>query len=128
MTSVIYASILGFLIVWLSLNVIKVRRTYKISMGDGGNDKLKIAMVAHTNAIETIPIALLLLFVLEFNQANIFLVHSLGLAFVTGRFVHAKAILSDNLKLRILGMKITLYALICLGVVNIIYLPYEKLL
>lgn len=128
MTSVIYASILGFLIVWLSLNVIKVRRTYKISMGDGGNDKLKVAMVAHTNAIETIPIALLLLFVLEYNQANILLVHLLGVAFITSRFIHAKAILSDNLKLRILGMKVTIFSIIFLGVVNIIYFPYEKLL
>lgn len=42
MTSVIYASLLAVLICWLSLNVIKKRRKNKVSIGDGGNEELKL--------------------------------------------------------------------------------------
>ena len=35
MVSSIYASILALLIVWLSLNVIKLRRANKVILGDG---------------------------------------------------------------------------------------------
>ena len=58
MISVIYASISAFLIIRLSLNVIKKRRANRVSVGDGGNEELKIAVAAQTNAIEYIPIAL----------------------------------------------------------------------
>ena len=128
MTSVIYASISAFIIIWLSLNVIKNRRQYKVSIGDGGNEQLKIAMAAQSNAIEYIPIALILLFALEYNEGNIFIVHLLGLTLIIGRIIHAKGILSGKLKTRILGMQITIYTMIGLAILNIIYLPFAKLL
>jgi len=127
MTSVIYASISAFLIAWLSINVIKIRRENRISIGDGGNDELKTAMAAQSNAVEYIPIALLLLFALEYNQANIIIVHLLGLSLITGRMIHAKGILSKALKVRVLGMKITIYTILGLAIINFIYLPYGKL-
>lgn len=128
MTSAMYASISAFLIIWLSLNVIKKRREFKVSIGDGHNKKLKIAMAAQSNAIEYIPIALLLLFSLEYNNANILLVHSLGLLLIIGRIIHAKGILSETLKIRVFGMQITIYTILGLAITNFIYLPYDKLL
>ena len=128
MTSAIYASLSAFIIIWLSINVIKNRRRYKVSIGDGGNEQLKIAMAAQSNAIEYIPIVLLLLFALEYNEGNIFLVHLLGLSLIVGRIIHAKGVLSDRLKTRVLGMQITIYIMIGLAIINIIYLPYSKLL
>ena len=67
MTSVIYASVLAFLICWLSINVINKRWKNKIDIGYGNNQELETAMAAQSNAIEYIPIALLLLFTLEYN-------------------------------------------------------------
>lgn len=128
MTSVLYAVVSAFLIVWLSLNVIRVRRKNLISIGDGRNSELKIAMAAQSNAVEYIPIALLLLFALEYNHANIILVHILGLALVAGRGIHARGILSGKLNIRVLGMQITLSAIIGLAIANLVYLPYEKIL
>ena len=126
MTSVIYASLSAFFIVWLSLNVIKKRRSCKVSIGDGGIEELKLAIAAQSNAIEYIPIALLLLFALEYNQANILLVHLLGLSLIIGRIVHAKGILYSNMKQRVLGMQVTIYTIIGLAVVNFVYLPYSQ--
>ncbi|MGB5396778.1 MAG: MAPEG family protein [Gammaproteobacteria bacterium] len=128
MTSVLYASVLAFFIVWLSLNVIGKRRQYRISTGHGDNHALKIAIAAQSNAIEYIPIALLLLFALEYNGAHQLMVHGLGLVFVAGRWIHARGLLTEVLNIRVLGMKITLYSIIALAVINLVYLPYIKLL
>lgn len=127
MTAVIYASLSALLIIWLSFNVIKVRRKHRISIGDGDCDVLKVAMAAQSNAIEYIPIALLLLFALEYNQGSLLLVHFLGLSLIISRLLHARAILSDNLKLRVFAMQVTVLCLITLALVNVLYLPYGNL-
>ena len=126
MTSVIYASLSAFPILWLSLNAIKKRRSNKVSIGDGGVDDLKLAIAAQSNAIEYIPIALILLFALEYNHGNILLIHLLGISLIIGRVIHAKGLLSSNLKQRVLGMQITIYTIIGLAVVNFAYLPYAQ--
>ncbi len=127
MVSVVYISILALLIVWLSLNVIKKRRSNHVSIGDGNNEELEISIAAHSNAIEYIPIALLLLFALELNGSNMLVVHLFGLLFVVSRVVHANGMLSSNLKVRVLGMKITIFTIMGLVIANFIYLPYAKL-
>jgi len=127
MTTVIYASLSALLIVWLSLRVIKVRRKHRISIGDGSEDEMKVAMAAQSNAIEYIPIALLLLFALEYNHGNLFLLHFLGISMIGARFIHARAIQTDNLKARAFAMQVTLLTLITLALVNLLYLPYDKM-
>lgn len=127
MISVIYASIAAFLICWLSLNVIRTRRKFRISIGDGDNSELKTAIAAQFNAIEYIPIALLLLYALEYNNAYLLFVHVFGLSLIIGRIIHAKGILSGHLKRRVLGMQVTIYTIIGLGITNFLYLPYTKL-
>ena len=57
MTSVMYAVLTAFIIVLLSLNVIRIRRKNRISIGDGSNSELRIAIAAQSNAIEYIPMA-----------------------------------------------------------------------
>jgi uncharacterized membrane protein YecN with MAPEG domain len=68
-----------------------------------------------------------LLFALEYNNANNLIVHLLGLSLITGRIIHAKAILSSSLKIRVLGMQITIFTIIGLAVINFVYLPYAEL-
>jgi uncharacterized membrane protein YecN with MAPEG domain len=126
-TSAIYASLSAFLIVWLSLNVIKVRRTKQVSVGDGGDAELKTAMAAQSNALEYLPISLLLLFALEYNGAFLVLVHTLGVLLLVGRLIHARAMLTSHLKRRVLGMQITIWVLIGLAFANVIFIPYGKL-
>jgi uncharacterized membrane protein YecN with MAPEG domain len=128
MTSAIYAAILGLLICGLTFKVIGARRKNKVLYADGGVSELQIARSAHSNAVEYIPITLLLLFALEYNGANLLLIHMFGIGFVLGRIIHACSILAENLKGRILGMQITLLVLIGLSIANIVYLPYAKLL
>lgn len=127
MVSSIYASLGALIIMWLSFNVIKQRRAHKISVGDGGNENLKLSMAAQSNAVEYIPITLILMFSLEFNDASLWLLHALGLAMLVGRVVHAKGLLSSSLKLRVLGMQVTLFVLMVLIICNFLYLSYNQL-
>ena len=47
-------------------------------------------MAAQSNAIEYIPIALLLLFALEFNKGEIWIIHILGIVIVTDCMIHVR--------------------------------------
>ncbi len=128
MTSVIYATILSMLMCWLAFNVIKFRRKNKVRYADGDVEELKIARSAHSNAAEYIPISLILLFALEYNGAQLILVHLLGIALVAGRIIHCRGILNENLDARVTGMKVTFGVIFSLAVANLIYLPYGKFL
>jgi uncharacterized membrane protein YecN with MAPEG domain len=121
MITSLYASLSALLIVRLTLTVIKLRRKNRISVGDGGNEELQLAIRTHANAVEYIPIALLLLLMLELNGAPKILIHLLGATLITGRIIHAIGIPAKNLKKRVLGMQITIFLLIGLAVLNILF-------
>ena len=127
MTSALYATLAAFILIWLTFQVIHQRRANKVALGDGGVDALKNAMGAHGNAVDTIPITLILLFALEYNGGHLILVHVAGIVFIIGRFIHARGLLAANLKKRVLGMQLTLYPIVTLAVLNLLYLPYSKI-
>ena len=127
MISVIYAVVSAILIIQLSFQVIKTRRKLQISVGDGNNEEMQTVQGAQSNAIEYLPISLILLFYLEFNGAGPWLIHLLGIALVAGRVIHAHGLLNRNLRRRVLGMQITVFVLIGLCLLNLVFLPLEKL-
>ena len=128
MITAIYASVLALLMCGLAYNVIKARRKNKIRYADGNVEELQIARTAHSNSVDYIPITLILIFILEYNGANIWLIHLAGLSLIIGRIIHCKGILSESLKGRVLGMKITFFTIFALAFLNLLYAPYEKLL
>ena len=128
MITALYASLLTLLIVWLSLNVIKARRKHNIRYGDGNNQDLIFARTAHSNTVQYIPLALILMLILELNHASSWLIHILGISLLIGRIIYAHALLKERHSGRVTGMKITLYVLLALALLNIAYLPYDKLL
>lgn len=121
MITSLYAAILGLLICKLALIVIKKRRKNKVAYADGGVLELQIARTAHSNAVDYVPITLILLFLLEQTECHYLVIHLFGIVFVAGRIIHAKNILSENMKGRVLGMQITIYSIIALSIANIIY-------
>lgn len=126
MISVFYTILLALLIIWLSFNVIKIRRTKKVSVGDGDDLQLMTAMAAQSNALEYIPISLLLLYPLEYNGAYPVIVHIAGVSLIIGRVIHAHGLLNENMNLRVLGMQITIGVIIGLAIANMIFFPYSK--
>ncbi|TBR42793.1 hypothetical protein CBF23_006350 [Marinomonas agarivorans] len=119
----LYAAICAIWICYLVLNVVKVRTSKQVAYGDGGEESLIIARTAHGNAVETIPVALLLLLGLELNQGSIWLLHFFGITLLVGRGLHGIGVLSKTFKARVLGMQITVFTLVGLSIANLLYLP-----
>jgi len=126
MISSIYAALLALLIIWLALQVIKLRRAKRVRLGDGGEPELQWAIRAHGNATEYIPVSLILLVLLELNGAHMAVVHSSGIAMLAGRLLHAKGMLGDNLRYRVLGMQVTIFTIIGLAIANLAYAVYGR--
>ncbi|CAM2787052.1 MAPEG family protein [Vibrio mytili] len=127
MITALYACILACLLIWLAIQVIKQRRANKVVYADGGVDALIIARSAQSNASEYVPITLILMALLEYNGAAPVWIHLTGVIFVIGRIMHAKAILQDRLKGRVKGMQLTFLIMASLVVLNLIFLPYDKM-
>jgi hypothetical protein len=126
----IYAAILTFVYVKLTLNVINLRRQNQVSLGDGGREDLQQAIRSHGNFAEYVPLGLILLACLEANHIHWTIVLLLGGVFTTGRLYYAKAFLeaTHNIELRVKGMKFTLWGLQALAATNVIALIIQKIL
>ncbi len=51
--------------IWLGVRIGQVRQAEKISIGDGGNEKLTARMRAQANFIENVPLVLILIVLIE---------------------------------------------------------------
>jgi len=118
-----FSSILALIFYKLSINVIKLRRKYKISLGSSKKHRdLEQAIRAHGNMSEFLPIGLILLACLEVNHIPKIIVFICGLFFFVGRYLHATSFLKEeiNSSHRVLGMKITLWSIVLMAILNIV--------
>ena len=118
MHTTIYVSIYALIIIWLSMKVIKSRWKHKVSTGDGSVEELQIAIGTQSNAIEYLPITLLLLFALEFNGGAVWLVHLFAVVVLVGRISHINGMYLKRLKYRVFGMQLTFFSILSLALVN----------
>lgn len=88
----LYAGLCGLLLVALYVRVSQRRLATKIGMGDGGDAVLEQRIRAHGNFIESVPIALILLYLLEKSGADSTYVHAFGVVLVLARIGHAQGI------------------------------------
>ncbi|VDZ99714.1 membrane protein [Salmonella enterica subsp. enterica] len=61
MVSALYAVLGALLLMKFSFNVVRLRMQYRVAYGDGGFSELQSAIRIHGNAVEYIPVALVLL-------------------------------------------------------------------
>lgn len=88
--TLLYAGLSGLLLLALSFRVVGLRRKHRIGLGTGDEPALERAVRVHANFCEYVPLALVLLLVLELSAALPALVlHALGLMLVIGRILHA---------------------------------------
>ena len=66
----LYAGLLGLLSIVLAVQTGQIRGSTGITLGDGGNDELILAMRRHANFVEFVPIALILIGLLELNGVS----------------------------------------------------------
>jgi uncharacterized protein len=118
----IYASFLALFIVILMFPVIRLRNSLRVGLGDGGQRSLQQAIRAHGNAVEVIPIFLILLAVYELNRAPSVALHVFGAIFLVARLLHVWGLYSSSGRSfgRVAGTVGSIGVLITLAVANII--------
>src|SRR6202022_689693 len=72
----LYAGLLALWLLVLAMRVIHYRSATRIYLGDGGNPSLLRATRGQANFVEYVPIALLLLAILETRHFSIYLLHA----------------------------------------------------
>ncbi len=88
----LYAGLCGLLLVMLYVRVSQRRLATKIGMGTGGDAVLEQRIRAHGNFIESVPIALVLLYFLEQAGTDPIYIHTFGATLVLARIGHAQGI------------------------------------
>ncbi|HEV7800456.1 MAG TPA: MAPEG family protein [Burkholderiales bacterium] len=88
----LYAALLTLWMLVLSMRVITWRRKARVSLGDGGNPALQRAIRGHANFAEYVPLALLLLLILELSRFSIYVIHAIGLTLLVARLLHGYAL------------------------------------
>lgn len=122
----LYAAILGLFYIYLSFRTINLRRKNRRSLGDGGDAALNRAIRVHGNFAEYVPLALILLFLLESQAYSRVLVHVFAALLLAGRLIHAYGVsqLKEKLIFRMVGMILT-FTSIGLTSLVLLYTVYE---
>ena len=87
-TTLIIAVALAVVNLWLSIRTGQARQIAKVSVGDGDNPLLIARMRAHANFIEYVPMALILMALIEGKGGNGDLLYVFGAALALGRILH----------------------------------------
>ena len=85
----LYAALCAFIVLALAVRIMVMRFRMRTGIGDGGDSRLARAIRIHGNAIEYVPIALVLLLVAELGGARPALLHGCGIVLVVARIAHA---------------------------------------
>ena len=85
----LYAGLNGLILLWIAVATGRLRGRYKIWIGDGGHPHMIRILRGHANAIETIPIVLILMILMAAFATPIWVIHLFGIALTVGRVCHA---------------------------------------
>lgn len=98
MITALYAGLLGVMSIVLAFGAGSLRGKTGISIGDGGNAQLLLAMRRHGNFIEYVPLALILIGLLEVAGVSNLAIHILGAGLVVARVFHAVGLKADSIE------------------------------
>lgn len=97
MITALYAGLLGLISLWLSFGAGSARGKAGVSIGDGGNMELLLAIRKHGNFTEYAPLFLILLALLEVNDVPALAIHIMGGVFVVARICHGVGLKADTM-------------------------------
>jgi uncharacterized membrane protein YecN with MAPEG domain len=121
MVTPLYAGLLALLFIAMAWRVVRLRQSSRTAFGDGGSVDLLRVIRGHGNFAEYVPLALLLLALLELGRMSIYVLHALGLALLIARVMHAAALSFGNrFKWRVRGAGLT-FAVIVVEAVLCLY-------
>ena len=117
----VYAALFALFYIFLSLRVALMRRSTRVSLGDGGNQELAYRARVHGNFIEYVPLVLILMALAELQGQASWIIHLIGATLVAGRVAHAYGLsrIPQVLPLRAAGMLFTIAALTAGALANL---------
>jgi hypothetical protein len=102
--------------IWLAMRVGQLRTRLKISVGDDGNPALLRRMRAHSNFIESTPLFLILLVLVEHGAGSSLWLWGAAILFILARILHAFGMDRQSPSpLRMAGMLLTVLVLVGLA-------------
>ena len=119
----IFSLIFTVLILALSYQVVYWRRKLRVGYGSAGKQQLQQAISAHSNAIENLPLAMILFLMLELQGVTGLILMITGSLLVFSRLIHAYG-LSNSIYVsfgRTYGTMITWFVMVFMAVLNVIY-------
>lgn len=96
--TLLYAGILGLMSLIISAMAGNLRGKTGVSIGDGGNQQLLLAMRRHANFVEYVPLGLLIILLLEANGVSGTAIHGLCGTLVVTRACHAYGLKADTMQ------------------------------
>lgn len=90
--TLLYAGISALILLGLSARVVGLRRKHQVGIGTGSVTALERAVRAQANFTEYVPLALLLIALLELNGLGAVVIHGFGVVLVIGRVLHARGL------------------------------------
>ncbi len=94
--TMLYAGIFGLMAVVIAAFPGIRRGKLNISVGHGGDTQLELGMRRHANFVEAVPLALILLGLIEMNGASPLGLHILGSILVVARVAHGVGMKPDT--------------------------------
>jgi uncharacterized protein len=112
-----YAALATLLVIVLAARVAHYRVTRRIGIGDGADSELARRIRAHGNAIENLPLGLLLVLLLELGALPTPWLHAAAATLLAGRLLHAYGLSrrSGSSPGRLLGIALTWIAMLAMA-------------
>ncbi len=85
----LYAALLALIIIFLAYKVVVFRKTKKVGLGDNGDADGLQAIRVHANAVEYIPMIIILMGLYEANGGSQLILNIVGVLAVVARLMHA---------------------------------------
>ena len=113
-TTSVYAALLALLFLGLSLRAMLGRKRARVPFGEAASEELRRRLRAHANFAEYVPLAVILMGLLELQGAGAIILNLIGLLLLAGRLAHGYGIsrIPEDTRARILGMGLTFAAMI----------------
>ena len=108
--SSLYVPFFGLMFVVITMRVGNYRRENQLPFGEGGDKKFLALVRAQANFTESVPIAVVILVLLELAGQSASMMHGLFVALILGRTLHYLQLTGvfNAVLIRILGMLLTL--------------------
>lgn len=121
----IYVALTAILVAVFGLRVALSRPKYKVSLGDGGNDQMKVIQRGFGNLIEYAPIVLLLLLMMEIQGISSQMLHIYGAIFIIFRIIHPLSLFGAGKppRLKLIGRQVSAagtFTLIVIGAITLL--------